>query len=169
MKPTPWDVLELLWCPRYLWLAKRHGVPTTPSMAEGKRREETIRKRLAEALGTEPRPVYIDAGWAHGVVDMVTWRYAAAPVEIKTGKPLREHKWQLYAEAYLIKAAGHSVHKAYLAYGLEIKTLQVTKQDLATAERLLDKAAKVALGPPPPPIKTAKCEYCQYRPICINT
>jgi CRISPR-associated exonuclease Cas4 len=34
---------------------------------------------------------------------------------------------------------------------------------------LLHKAAEVVEGPPPPPKKTAKCLYCQYRPICTST
>lgn len=167
MRPTPWDVLELLWCPRYLWLSKRHGVPLTPSMAKGKRAEEDIRRRLAPLLGGEPRPVYIDAGWTHGVVDLIAKRAAAVPVEIKTGVPRPEHKWQLYAEAYLVKAGlGYAVHKAYLAYGTDVKKLDVTPMDLAAAEKLLEKARDVAEGPPPPPRRSAKCHYCQYRPIC---
>lgn len=78
-RPTPWDVLELEWCPRYLWLSKRHGVPTTPSMARGRAEEEALRRRLAAALGGEPRPVHIDAGWAHGVVDMLARGRSAVP------------------------------------------------------------------------------------------
>jgi CRISPR-associated protein Cas4 len=111
-RPTPWDVLELEWCPRYLWLSKRHGVPVTPSMAKGKAEEGVLRKRLAAALGGEPRPVYIDAGWAHGVVDMLARGRSAVPVEIKTGVPRREHKWQVYAEAYLVKTSLMSVSQA---------------------------------------------------------
>jgi len=44
--PTPWDVLELEWCPRYLWLSKRHGVSVTPSMAKGKAEEGALRRWL---------------------------------------------------------------------------------------------------------------------------
>ncbi|ACB39518.1 CRISPR-associated protein Cas4 [Pyrobaculum neutrophilum] len=165
-RPTPWDVLELEWCPRYLWLSKRHGVPTTPSMAKGRQEEQALRKKLAAALGAEPKPVYIDAGWTHGVVDMVARRHSAVPVEIKTGVPRREHKWQLYAEAYLVKAQGHSVSLGVIAYGERLARLQITPAELKVAEALLIKAAEVVEGPPPPPRKTPKCAYCQYRPIC---
>ncbi len=168
-RPTPWDVLELEWCPRYLWLSKRHGVPVTPSMAKGKAEEGALRKRLAAALGGEPKPVYIDAGWAHGVVDMLARGRSAVPVEIKTGVPRREHKWQVYAEAYLVKASLMSVSQAVLAYGERIIRLTVTAAELKAAEALLHKAAEVVEGPPPPPRKTAKCLYCQYRPICTST
>jgi len=167
-RPTPWDVLELEWCPRYLWLSKRHGVPVTPSMAKGKAEEGALRKRLAAALGGEPKPVYIDAGWAHGVVDMPARGRSAVPVEIKTGVPRREHKWQVYAEAYLMKASLMSVSQAVLAYGERIIRLTATAAELKAAEALLHKAAEVVEGPPPPPKKTAKCLYCQYRPICTS-
>ena len=162
-------MLELEWCPRYLWLSKRHGVPVTPSMARGRAEEGPLRRRLAASLGGEPKPVYIDAGWAHGVVDMVARGRAAVPVEIKTGVPRREHKWQLYAEAYLVKTALMSVSQAVLAYGEKIIRLTVTRGELKAAETLLHKAAEVVEGPPPPPRKSAKCLYCQYRPICTYT
>jgi CRISPR-associated exonuclease Cas4 len=168
-RPTPWDVLELEWCPRYLWLSKRHGVPVTPSMARGRAGERALRRKLAAALGGEPRPVYIDAGWAHGVVDMLARGRSAVPVEIKTGAPRREHKWQAYAEAYLIKASLMSVSQAVLAYGERIVRLAVTPAELRAAETLLWKAAEVVEGPPPPPRRSPKCLYCQYRPICTST
>ena len=160
--------MELEWCPRYLWLWKRRGVPVTPSMAKGKAEEGALRRRLAAALGGEPKPVYIDAGWAHGVVDMLAQGRSAVPVEIKTGVPRREHKWQVYAEAYLVKASLMSVSQAVLAYGEMIIRLTVTAAELKAAEALLHKAAEVVEGPPPPPKKTAKCLYCQYRPICTS-
>ncbi|AET32343.1 CRISPR-associated protein Cas4 [Pyrobaculum ferrireducens] len=168
-RPTPWDVLELEYCPRYLWLSKRHGVPVTPSMRAGKSAEPELRRRLAAALGGEPRPVYIDAGWAHGVVDLLVVRKSAVPVEIKTGAPRPEHKWQLYAEAYLVKAAGYAVTRGVLAYGERLRSLQVTPAELKAAERLLAKAAEVVEGPPPPPRRSPKCAYCQYRAICTYT
>nr|WP_287069578.1 CRISPR-associated protein Cas4 [Pyrobaculum sp.] len=168
-RPTPWDVLELEWCPRYLWLSKRHGVPMTPNMAAGRGAEAGLRRFLAKALGAEPKPVYIDAGWAHGVVDILVKRVAASPVEIKTGLPRREHKWQLYAEAYLVKAAGCAVYTGYITYGEKIYRLQISKAELKAAETLLVKAAEVIEGPPPPPVKTGKCAYCQYRAICTST
>jgi CRISPR-associated exonuclease Cas4 len=168
-RPTPWDVLELEWCPRYLWLSKRHGVPVTPSMAKGKAEEGALRRRLAAALGGEHRPVYIDVGWARGVVDMLARGRSAVPVEIKTGVPRREHKWQVYAEAYLVKTSLMSVSQAVLAYGERIIRLTVTAAELKAAEALLHKAAEVVEGPPPPPRKAAKCLYCQYRPICTST
>lgn len=168
-RPTPWDVLELEWCPRYLWLSKRHGVPVTPSMAEGRKREAEARRLLAEALGAEPRPVRIDAGWAYGVVDLVAKRATAVPVEIKTGVPRPEHKAQLYAEAFLVKASGLSVFRGALAYGTSIKWLTITPQEIRAGEALLQKAAEVVEGAPPPPKRSAKCSYCQYRNICTST
>lgn len=168
-RPTPWDVLELEWCPRYLWLSKRHGVPVTPSMKSGRRQENALRAALAEALGGEPRPVYIDAGWAHGVVEMVAKRLGAVPVEIKTGLPRPEHKWQLYAEAYLVKAAGYSATRGALAYGTRVRWLTITPHEVKAGEALLWKAAEVVEGPPPPPKRSAKCTYCQYRNICTST
>ncbi|MFZ8806557.1 MAG: hypothetical protein ACO2PN_00425 [Pyrobaculum sp.] len=104
--------MELEWCLRYLWLSKRHGVSATPSMTKGKAEEGALRRRLAAALGGEPKPVYIDAGWAHGVVDMLARGGSAVSVEIKTGVPRREHKWQVYAEAYLVKASLMSASRA---------------------------------------------------------
>lgn len=167
-RPTPWDVLELEYCPRYLWLSKRHGVPVTPSMAAGRKKEGELRRFLAQALGAEPRPVYIDAGWAHGVVDLLARGRGASPVEIKTGAPRREHKWQVYAEAYLARTAGYAVSAAYVAYGERIYRLMVTSAELKAAEGLLARAAAVVEGPPPPPIKSGKCLYCQYRAICTH-
>lgn len=158
--------MELEWCPRYLWLSKRHGVPVTPSMAAGRAREAELRRFLAKALGAEPKPVYIDAGWAHGVVDLLVRRIAASPVEVKNGVPRREHRWQLYAEAYLAKAAGYAVYAGYLAYGERIHKVQITKAELEAAEALLAKAAEVVEGPPPPPARSGKCSYCQYRAVC---
>jgi CRISPR/Cas system-associated exonuclease Cas4 (RecB family) len=69
-------------------------------MAKGKAEEGALRRRLAAALGGEPKPVYIDVGWAYGVVDMLARGRSAVPVESKTGVPRREHKWQVYAETY---------------------------------------------------------------------
>ena len=167
VKPTPRDVLNLLWCPRYLWFSKRLGVRVTPSMRRGRAEEEAIRRRLASILGGEPRPVYVDAGWAHGTVDILARRFSATPVEIKTGVPWSGHKWQLLAEAYLVKAGlGYAVHKAYLAYREEVRRLDVTPSDLAAAERLLSKAADVVEGPPPPPRRSARCRYCEFRALC---
>ncbi|MFZ8809185.1 MAG: Dna2/Cas4 domain-containing protein [Pyrobaculum sp.] len=56
-----------------------------------------------------------------------------------------------------------------MAYGERIIRLTVTAAELKAAEALLHKAAEVVEGPPPPPRKTAKCLYCQYRPICTST
>lgn len=169
-RPSPWDVLELEYCPRYLWLSKRLGVPATPRMLEGRRVEEAARRRLAEVLRAEPRQVYIDVGWAHGVVDMVARRFAAAPVEIKAGPVRREHKYQLLAEAYLVREAGNAVREGVLYYhelGRIIRRV-VTPSDLRLGEELLHKAAEVVEGPPPPPRPSPKCRYCQFRPLCAR-
>ena len=169
-RPTPWDVLELEWCPRYLWFARRLGVPTTPRMLAGKRAEEAARRRLAEALGAEPRPALIDVGWAYGVVDMVARRYAATPVEIKAGPPRREHKAQLLAEAYLVKESGSAVREGVLYYH-ELNRLMrraVTPGDIRLGEELLHKAAEVVEGPPPPARPGPRCRYCQYRAVCAR-
>jgi len=169
-RPTPWDVLELEWCPRYLWLSKRHGVPVTRSMAQGKREEAALRARAIATLGGEPRSVYVDAGWTHGVVDMLIKRAAATPVELKWGIPRREHKWQLLAEAYLARAGLKlAVYRGYLIYPRHAKSLEITPSDLKAAERLLWKAAEVVEGPPPPARRSGKCSYCQYRNICTGT
>jgi len=163
-------VLELEWCARYLWLSKRLGVPVTPSMAAGKAEEEASRRKLASIFGVEPRRAYIDVGWAHGVVDLLVKRFSAMPVELKSGIPRREHKWQLYAEAYLVKASGNAVREGILFYSPNsLKRIPLSRDELNVGERLLMKAAEVVEGPPPPPTRTGKCSYCQYRNVCTYT
>lgn len=69
----------------------------------------------------------------------------------------------------MAKASGYAVYSGYIAYGEDNRKLHVTRAELKAAEALLAKEAEVVEGLPPPPAKSSKCAYCQYRAICTST
>lgn len=102
-RPTPKDVLELFWCPRYLWFFRRFGVSPSERMRRGREAEVAAKRRLVSMLKAEVETVFVDVGWARGSVDAVVRRFGAAPVEVKLGARRDDlYRWQLYAEAYLL-------------------------------------------------------------------
>ncbi len=168
-RPTPRDVLELAWCPRYLWYTRHVPVPPTERMKAGKHVEEAAKRRLAARLRAEVNTLYIDIGWARGAIDAVLRKHAAAPIEVKMGPKRDIYRWQLYAEAYIMaRGLGTAVHRAYLYYA-DTDTLEekpITTSEMKIAEKMLIKARTVVEGPPPPAQRTPKCRYCEYRNIC---
>jgi len=168
-RPTPRDVLWLLWCPRYLWFARRVGVWPSERMRAGREAEEAARPFIASALGAEPRRVYVDAGWFHGEVDLVARGAEASPIEIKLGPARREHRYQLYAEALLLREGlGYAVRAGYIYYVEEgrLERVRIGAEELGAARRLLRAAARVVEGAAPPVRPSAKCSYCEYRNLC---
>ncbi|MBP1449643.1 MAG: CRISPR-associated protein Cas4 [Thermoproteus sp.] len=166
-KPTPKDVLELMWCPRYLWYMRHIPLPPTERMLAGKRAEAAAVRRLSAMLKAEPKLVYVDVGWARGVIDAVAKR--RSPVEVKLGPRREIYRWQLYAEAYLLaNALRMAVYEAYIYYidRDQLDKYAIGPDELKTGEILLKKAKKVVEGPPPISSKTPKCGYCEYRNIC---
>ncbi len=145
------------------------GVPPSERMLAGKRAEEEARPFLAAALGAEPRRVYVDAGWFHGEVDLVTQRSEASPVEIKLGPRREEHRLQLYAEALLVlEGLRLPVRRGYIYYVEEgeLARARIGGDELSLARRLLKAAARVVEGPPPLARPSHKCRYCEFARVC---
>ncbi|NMG82833.1 MAG: CRISPR-associated protein Cas4 [Methanosarcinales archaeon] len=185
------DVLEFLFCPRFIYFMHCLGIPQHEEMRykvlKGRdvhemRRTTNIdyaRKKI-DCMRKE-RQVFIAAKKHHikGIVDEVLFLGdgTAAPLEYKFAeykdRIFRTYKYQLTLQALMIaENYGVEVNRGYICYTRSnnvVKQIDLKKKDFdKSVEIIMDILEIIEKGFYPDRTKdTVKCVDCTYRNICV--
>ncbi len=156
---------QYVYCPAIPWIIQTTGYrePPTPSMETGKL-DAAFKESIAKRLGL-PKPWRIEIELQdgklglRGMVDIVAGQSPFKVVEVKryyrrSGRE-RHFRAQLMVYALLVLGGKTSVYT-------------VTREDLRSAEQIVEETRRILTReePPKPFASEAKCNYCWYRRFC---
>ncbi len=169
---------QYVYCPAIPWIIQTTGYrePPTPSMETGKL-DAAFKESIAKRLGL-PKPWRIEIELQdgklglRGMVDIVAGQSPFKVVEVKryyrrSGRE-RHFRAQLMVYALLVSRTLGPVDEAILVLGGKTSVYTVTREDLRSAEQIVEETRRILTReePPKPFASEAKCNYCWYRRFC---
>ncbi len=185
----PIDILNYLYCPRYIYYQYVLGVPQYEEkyflVLKGRevhdlktvRNKEYLRKRIG-AVKKEIQP-YLANGQLRGVPDEVLWlkdgtmaplEYKFSPYEERIYEPVRQ---QLIAYSVLIEDIYKKpVNKGFVVFVRSknhLETVEITYQDKQQLRQTVSDILRIIEEEiyPPATRNKKKCLNCTYRKICV--